>query len=474
MTPRAQTARRAAIPLRDAQRRGLLLAADLVLVALLTAVALYIGADRSDWNFEDGYLRAFFGWWVVLGGLWALLAWGNGLYARRHTDDTWAIAVGSAKVSVQLVVLWALAYFLLPPWTLVRHVLVVFAVGAAVMMPLWRRLTSGLLSAPTFRRRLLIVGAGRAGRTLLEAIRLEAPHDFDVAGFVDDNPELVGSSVEGVPVVADRRGLVETAERLGAREIALAITHSVHAELFEALMDAREQGLAVTPMPVLFESITGRVAVEHIGEHWAVALPLDTPEARGIYPLIRRALDVALALAGGLTLLICLPLIALSIRLDSPGPVFYGQMRVGRGGRHFRLFKLRTMRLDAEADGPEWAAVHDPRVTSAGRWLRRTRLDELPQVLNILRGEMSVIGPRPERPEFVERLARRIPFYRARHAVRPGITGWAAVNQDYAASAEDALVKLQYDLYYIKNQSPLLDANILLRTIAIVLGLRGR
>ena len=466
--------RRAAVPLRDAQRRGLLLGADLVLVALLTMVALRVGAERSGWDFADGFLPAFVGWWAVLGGLWALLAWGNGLYARRHAGDTWGVAVRAARASVQLVILWAIAYFLLPPWTLVRHVLVVFALGAAVAMPIWRRLMSGVLSASAFRRRVLIVGAGHAGRALLEAIRSEAPGDFDVAGFVDDDPELVGASVDGVPVVSDRHGLVEAAERLGVGEIALAVTHGVHAELFQALMDAREQGLAVTPMPVLFESITGRVAVEHIGDHWAVALPLDPPEASGLYPLVRRALDLAFAILGGLLLGLLLPLLALLIRLDSPGPVFYGQTRVGRGGRPFRLFKLRTMRNDAEAGGPEWAAAGDPRVTAVGRWLRRTRLDELPQVLNILRGEMSVIGPRPERPEFVERLASEIPFYRARHAVRPGLTGWAAVNQDYAASTADALVKLQYDLYYIKNESPLLDANIVLRTLAIVLGLRGR
>ena len=463
-----------AVPLRPSQRRGLLLAADLVLVALLTALALRIGADRSDWQFEAGYWRAYVLWWIVLGGLWALLSWANGLYARRQAGDAWANAVRFIQVSAQLVMLWALAYFFLPPWTLVRHVLIVFALSAAVAMPLWRQLIGSFLSASAFKRRVLIVGAGLAGRTLLEAIRQEAPRDFEVVGFVDDDPELVGTLVDDVSVVADRHGLVDAAERLGAREIALAVTHGVHSGLFEALMDAREQGLVVTPMPILFESITGRVAVEHIGEHWAVALPLDPPEASGLYPLVRRGIDVALAVVGGLVLTLTLPILALLIRAGSPGPVFYGQTRIGRGGRTFRLYKLRTMREDAESSGAEWAKPDDPRVTGVGRWLRRTRLDELPQVINVLRGEMGIIGPRPERPEFVEELARAIPFYRARHAVRPGLTGWAAVHQGYAASAEDALVKLQYDLFYIKNQSPVLDANIALRTLALIVRMRGR
>jgi lipopolysaccharide/colanic/teichoic acid biosynthesis glycosyltransferase len=166
--------------------------------------------------------------------------------------------------------------------------------------------------------------------------------------------------------------------------------------------------------------------------------------------------------------------LALLVRLTSPGPLFLRQTRVGRGGRPFTLFKLRTMVVDAEPDGPVWAAPDDPRITPVGRWLRRSRIDELPQVLNIARGEMSLIGPRPERPAFVDALAERIPFYRARHAVRPGLTGWATVHQGYAASEEEAMRRLQYDLYAIKHQSPWLDARILLATVGQVLGLRGR
>jgi lipopolysaccharide/colanic/teichoic acid biosynthesis glycosyltransferase len=193
-----------------------------------------------------------------------------------------------------------------------------------------------------------------------------------------------------------------------------------------------------------------------------------------VYRVLRRGGDVLLALLGGVVLLLVLLPVALFYRRESPGPVLYRQLRVGRGGRPFMLLKLRTMVDDAEPDGPVWARPDDPRVTRLGRWLRRTRLDELPQVVNILRGEMSVVGPRPERPEFVAELAQEIPFYRARHVVRPGLTGWASIHMGYAASAEEALEKLQYDLYYIKHQSPALDLYIMLRTVGVMLRLGGR
>ncbi len=473
-SPGAVGAARRAMPMGLAERRALLVGGDLVVVLLLTVVSLRLGAARSDWGWSARFLLEHSAWFVLFGVLWVLLAWANGLYDPRRAPDRWEAAVLTVKVSAQILLLWAIAYFIPPPWTLVRHVVVFFTASTAVAMPIWRQLYALVFSQPAFRRRIIIIGAGWAGRELLEAIRGEAPHAFEVAGFADDDPGKRGKTISGMPVVADRGSLVTVARKLGATELVLAITHHVHQDLFSALMDAREQGLVVSPMPLVYESITGRVPVEHIGEHWAVALPLDPPQARGLYPLIRRAADLVLAAAGSALLGALLPVVAPLIKLTSPGPVFFRQMRVGRGGQPFSLLKLRTMVVDAECGGAVWAEPDDPRVTCIGRWLRRARLDELPQVVNILRGEMSVVGPRPERPEFVVELAERIPFYRARHAVRPGLTGWATVQQGYASSEADTLVKLQYDLYYIKHQSLFLDAYVLLRTAAAVLRLGGR
>jgi exopolysaccharide biosynthesis polyprenyl glycosylphosphotransferase len=229
------------------------------------------------------------------------------------------------------------------------------------------------------------------------------------------------------------------------------------------------------PMPLLYEQVTGRVPVEHVGQqYWMAMLPVDQESRFDIYLLLKRGMDILFAIIGLLLFAILLPLIALASHLDSHGPIFFRQWRLGKGGRLFQVYKLRTMIRDAEHDtGPLWAREDDPRITRVGRWLRRTRLDEVPQLVNVLRGEMSLIGPRPERPEFVLALSATIPFYRARHVVKPGITGWAQVRYGYGSTEEDALIKLQYDLYYIRHRSLALDILILLRTAGRILSLQG-
>ena len=190
--------------------------------------------------------------------------------------------------------------------------------------------------------------------------------------------------------------------------------------------------------------------------------------------LVKRAIDLVFALGVGVVFLLLLPLLALAIRLESQGPVFYRQTRIGLGNRPFTIVKLRTMRVDAERDGAQWTQVGDPRITRVGAFLRRARIDELPQVWNILRGDMTLVGPRPERPEFTRQLEQSLPFYAKRHAVKPGLTGWAQVRYRYASSVHDAAIKLEHDLYYVKRLSLRLDLQILLRTVQVVLRLRGR
>jgi exopolysaccharide biosynthesis polyprenyl glycosylphosphotransferase len=451
----------------------MLLAGDGAVLAAVIFVAMRIGAERSGWDWGAAFVVGHAALPAILVAIWVALAWANGLYDSGRAPDRWMAAVLSAKVSAQLVVVWALAYFLPPPWTLVRHVAVFFALGAALAMPLWRQTYAAVFSRGAFRRRLLVFGAGAAGQMAVSAARA-APHEFEVLGYVDDDPALRDATPGGVPVLADHDGLVRVASELGATDVVLAVTRGLSGEAFAALMDAAEHGLALTPMPVFHEAVTGRLPVEHIGDHWAVALPLDPGAARGLYRLAKRAADLALGLAGLAVLGLLLPPLALAIKLDSNGPVMYRQVRVGRRGETFHLWKLRTMRADAERDGPRFATADDPRVTRVGRWLRRSRLDELPQAWSVLAGDMSAVGPRPERPEFVASLAERIPFYRARHAVRPGLTGWAAVHQDYAATEDEALERLQYDLYYIKHQSVAMDAYVILRTLPTLARLRGR
>jgi exopolysaccharide biosynthesis polyprenyl glycosylphosphotransferase len=241
------------------------------------------------------------------------------------------------------------------------------------------------------------------------------------------------------------------------------------------LLVAQELGVALRPMPIVYEEITGRVPVDYIGDNWYVALPLGHASTGSVYPIVKRAFDLVSASLGAMLFCIALPFIALAIKLDSPGPLFYTQERVGQGGRIFRVRKLRTMVVNAEQNGQAvWATKNDPRVTRVGKILRKMHVDEFPQFWNILRGEMSAVGPRPERPEFVAQLEHRIPFYRLRHAVKPGMAGWALVNAGYVDSLEIAQLRVEYDLYYIKHQSLWLDLWILFRTVVQVVAFGGR
>jgi lipopolysaccharide/colanic/teichoic acid biosynthesis glycosyltransferase len=228
-------------------------------------------------------------------------------------------------------------------------------------------------------------------------------------------------------------------------------------------------------MTSLYERLTGKVSVDHAGRNIHVALPLSDSPLRRLFAAGKRLFDLLASLLGLAVLALVVPVVAMANAFGNRGPLFYRQTRVGKGGNHFGLLKLRTMIPDAEKGrGAVWATEDDVRVTPFGRFLRKVRIDELPQFWNILKGEMSLVGPRPERPEFVARLVSALPFYQARHAVQPGLTGWAQVRYGYGSSVQDALVKLQYDLYYIKNQSVYLELSILAKTAAVMLRLAGR
>ncbi|MGQ9502805.1 MAG: exopolysaccharide biosynthesis polyprenyl glycosylphosphotransferase, partial [Anaerolineae bacterium] len=325
------------------------------------------------------------------------------------------------------------------------------------------------------RQRALVVGAGWAGRTIARLLREQANPEFEMLGFIDDDAAKQGSSLDGLPVLGTGHDLLSVAHRLGADTIIYAITHQLSGAMFRALLDCQAAGLAVVRMPALYEALTGRVPVDHIRSDWLLPGEIEGGQISFFYQLVVHVMDLTFALLGGILLALLGPLIALLIKLDSPGPVFFRQIRSGRGGVPFQLFKFRSMRTDAEATtGARWATEDDPRITRVGRWLRRTRLDELPQILNILRGDIHLIGPRPERPEFIAQLEKEIPFYRARLAVKPGLTGWAQVKYRYGSTVEDARIKLEYDLYYIKHRSLGLDLQILLQTIGVMLALKGQ
>ena len=418
-------------------------------------------------------------WFLLVSVLYLLAAFVFDACEPRVSVRFPSTVLTVAKAGLMAAALFLLIPYLPPPLPTARSLLFAFPLLALAALVGGRGLYALIFTRPAFQRRTLIIGAGWAGRTIAEALSSYGDGSYEIVGFVDDDPAKHGARIawkegEARPVLGDRHRLPELIAAHRIDTLVLAITHDVDGQLLQMLADCLELGVEILPMPVLYEQLTGQVPVEHVGDNWYVAMPLSHPLTRTINRAIKRGMDLILASLGMLVLAVLFPFIALAIYLDSPGPIFYTQERVGKGGRVFRVYKFRSMVPDAEKGRAVWAQENDPRVTRVGRILRRTHLDEFPQFWNILKGEMSAVGPRPERPEFVEELAREIPFYRVRHAVKPGMAGWALVKYGYASSKEDALIRLQYDLYYIKHWSPWLDLVILCKTVVDTLTFRGR
>jgi sugar transferase (PEP-CTERM system associated) len=365
-------------------------------------------------------------------------------------------------------ILLAFMQTLLPGLGLGRGVLALF-LGFSLAGILGWRLAWRELQERAAASRILILGTGPSAQQV--AWELIHRGGVEVVGFLGESSEvgrvLVNPSVVGT---FDELAMIAATQRVGM--IVVALDEGRGRTPTEELLRLRLSGVEVCEVTAFLETLTGRIALENLRPSW-LAFSEGFDRTR-VFRFTKRLVDLA---AAGALLVVSAPLLAVLIvliPLDSRGPVFYRQRRVGQRGHPFDLLKLRTMRMDAEAGGPVWASDGgDPRITRLGRFLRRTRLDELPQLLNVLRGEMSFVGPRPERPHFVEQLRTVIPFYDARHEVKPGITGWAQVKFGYGSSLEDAERKLEYDLYYIKHMSWAFDSGILLYTAKVVLGGRG-
>jgi exopolysaccharide biosynthesis polyprenyl glycosylphosphotransferase len=412
-------------------------------------------------------------WFLILVGLWILLASANDFYDLRIASSRVASAQRLVLTTLQMLVVYLVVFFLSPRDALPRLFILYYGIASFVLIGLWRFANPALIGWASAPRRALVVGTDWAAEAIIEVLQKQGERIYDLRGVIGE-PDKVGQHICSIPVLGTGNDLLNVFLRDQIAELIVTSTRELGGEMFQGVMDAYERGAVVVPMPILYERMTGRVPVEHINDNWAVVLPIGGNSVLSPYPILKRLLDITLALSGLGIFMLLLPFLALAIHLDSPGGLFYTQIRVGLNGRPFRIIKFRTMIKDAEAKtGAVFSKGGDVRVTRVGRWLRKTRLDELPQVINVLRGEMSLVGPRPERPEHVVRLQQTIPFYRTRHIVRPGVTGWAQVQYHYGETDEDSMVKLQYDLYYIRHQSLALDLNIMIRTAGKMLRLSG-
>jgi sugar transferase (PEP-CTERM system associated) len=401
---------------------------------------------------------------VVLTAMIAVGVYGSeALRSLRFAGARLLVAVSLAIIAL------AFLDFLVPGHTFWRSILL-YAMGLSIVLLMLNRLLVGnLLGVSAFRRRVLVLGAGRRAQRL-EVLSERDESGFVVAAFVDMN--------EGVPQVADAVArssiddLSRFVSRLRASEVVLALEERRNALPLKDLLRVKTAGVHVNDFSSFMERETGRVDLDTLNPSWLIFSD-GFSSGRALSSAAKRVFDVA---ASGLLLLLTFPVIALFallVKLDSPGPAFFRQTRIGLYGEPFTVLKLRSMRLDAEAGGAKWAQKDDPRVTRVGRLIRKVRIDELPQVWTVLRGQMSFVGPRPEVPRFVEDLEEQLPYYAERHMVKPGITGWAQINYPYGASIEDARCKLEYDLYYAKNYTPFLDLLILLQTLRVVIWPEG-
>lgn len=415
----------------------------------------------------------------LFGGLfcgWLIINYINGLYdlgrftERSHYRRLFEAAIIFFLISV-------LALYAGEPGLTPKTILFLTVLFGYSLSTTWRMFYYRVIVQHTLHTRLIILGHDPEVAELIRLTKQHPEKGYQVVAIFDPRRQIGTTKLEGIDVYTAMTALRAAITNHKANVIAAASSVQNDEDVVRELYELLFWPVKVTDLSSLYETITGRVPPSAFSETWFLRNvgALDAPG----YRLFRLALDGTATLAMTIILALFFPLIALVIKLTSKGPVFFSQQRVGRGGTLFTMHKFRTMYVlaadgSAETNGAQFATKDDARVTPIGRFLRRTRLDELPQAINMLRGEISLVGPRPERPEFVRALASSMPYYALRHVVRPGITGWAAINQNYTDNLETTLQKLQYDLFYIKNRSALLDIAILLRTVNVVVRMLGQ
>jgi sugar transferase (PEP-CTERM system associated) len=447
----------------------LLVEAMLLFGGLVIAVYVRLGAiDAEDALIQrHGFYKAAMATLFCLAAFYIFDLYDFGVvHDRRELVLRMLQALGLAWIAL------ALVFYAVPQVMIGRGVSVISLPVALLLMVAWRLGIHWVLGHPEIGERILIVGSGTFA---IEVARetLQRPNaGFRVVGFVDDDPALLGKSLINPKVIGLTSELAAVVKRESIDRIVVAITDRRGAFPTQELLGLSLAGeVSIEESASFYERVTGRVLLDLIRPSWLI---FSTRGRRArTNEVIRVVIHRAVALMGAILSLPIVLLTALLIKIDSRGPVLYKQERVGKNGRPFTLMKFRSMRTDAEKDGPVWASTGDNRMTRVGRILRKIRVDEIPQFWNILRGDMNFVGPRPERPHFISQLAEEIKYYEQRHLIAPGLTGWAQIKYPYGASIEDARKKLEYDLYYLKNQSLTLDATIMFETIKTILFGRG-
>ena len=465
-----------ALRLRATERRLILLIGDFLMGGISLLIALYLWAARDQWlRFSWEFLNQrapFWFWFLPLFWMVLLIELYDIRRASRRKDTIQGILIAAAVGFI----LYLLVFFVSNPDSLPRRGVAIFIISSIILTFAWRLIFIRVFTTSLFMRRVLIVGAGRQGRELCRILHEFNPMPFHLVGLVDDDLTKHHTNSEGYPVLGPA-DCIETLirERL-ITDIIFSISGEINPELLGVLLRVQEGGVELTTMPIVYEELLGRVPIFLLQSDWILRSFVDQRTIGVFYEGIKRMMDIIGGLVGTLILLICAPLVSILILLETGRPVLFTQSRLGKNGQKYTIIKFRTMlqTVSEKFSLPRAATAGDTRVTRIGRFLRKSHLDELPQFFNVLSGEMSLVGPRAEQSELVDLYQFKIPFYRARLLVKPGLTGWAQVNYGYAATVEETASKLEYDLFYIKHRNFLLDFVILVRTFSTVVGLKGQ
>ena len=449
-------------------RAGSLIVLETCLIGAAVALAAYVRLGSEALEFIE------YEWfkWLLIPLVAQICLYYADLYDLQVISDRRELFGRAVNALGATSLLLAVIYYWFPDLIIGRGVFMLSAIFVITLVFGWRVVFEWANRHVAPRERLLLVGTSEGAIKLAKELYDRRNLGVDIVGFIDPDPNRVGMPILNPGVVGTIEDIPTVARALGVDRVVVSLADARGKLPMDKLLEMRLDGVAFDHLASVYEDYTGKIAVESLRPSWLIFAP---GFAKGrLLRTIKRLVDVV-AGVGGIVLSLPLALLAfVGIKLSSPGPVLYRQKRVGQHGRVFALYKFRSMRTDAESGtGAVWASRNDSRITPFGRFLRRTRIDEIPQLWNVLRGDMSLVGPRPERPEFVTDLTKEIPFYGQRHMVKPGVTGWAQVSYSYADSVESTLEKLQYDLFYIKNLSFSLDLFIIFKTVKTVLMRKG-
>jgi sugar transferase (PEP-CTERM system associated) len=435
--------------------------AFLVLLSGFLAVTIkHGGSPNIGWIFflkEMGFVTI----------LTQLVLFVNDLYNPGVKESTF-------NTSIKILICFTITSFVLtifylcfPELQLAKGLFLYMMLISLTLVILWRMFFSVILSRWKLTRRMLVIGSGSMARIIIHEVQRRTTSGYEIVGLIDDNSEHVGRSIMGLKVIGTHHEVLNIVGQEKINRMVVALNQRRGMFPVNTLLECKLKGVEVIDTPNFYEQLTGKILIKDLRPSWLIFSP--GFKHTSLTRIIKRTEDIILSICG-LILAIPIALVtAILVKLDSHGPILYKQERLGRYGRPFTILKFRSMNSDAEKrTGPVFATKNDSRVTRLGKVIRKLRVDEIPQIINVLKGDMSFVGPRPERQFFINQLQRRIPYYTQRLIVKPGITGWSAINCQYSDSIESAVEKLQYDLYYIKNMSITLDTVILLKTIQVI------